>query len=114
MKNFSVLLKYIEKSGLLERYSFEEAYDKVVDLTDKACSVLERYVDERNLSGMGYRSGYTVYEHPDALKTACRKILPDGKRLYPVIKRAYVLRDVLAGYRFHDWPFQTGFGGRRR
>ncbi len=108
---YNATLKYIQESGMLENHTFEEAYDIVVYLTEKACLALERYIEERNLFGRGYRRRRQFYEHPDAFKAVCRKILPDGKKLAPIIFKAYLLNDTLASYRFNDGAIPNGWGG---
>ena len=107
---YNAALKYIEKSGLPENHTFEETYDITVYLTDMLCGVLERYVAERNLECVTYRRGHPIYKNPKAIQETCRKLIPDGKRLYPMLETAFELRKRLAGYRFYSWGIPNGWG----
>ena len=106
---YNATLKYIEESGLLENHTFEEAYDIVVYLTDILSGIIWRYVSERDLWGIHYKNGYDIWEHPNADKTACGKLIPDGGKLYPMLKIAYEMRDSILDYRFNDgWWLPIG------
>jgi hypothetical protein len=107
---YNATLKYIQESGLLENHTFEEAYDIVCFLVEMVCRASERYIAEHSLGKTTYRGGWKPYA-PSEAKTVCNKLIPGGKKLYPIVKAAMDMRFTLAGYRFNEGWFPKGWRG---